>query len=161
MAESDFLINFKIITQDMSEKEYDNKMHTAEHILNSVMNRKFGCGRSFRSHIEKKKSKCDYKLGRPITDSEIKEVEADVNKIIALDIELTEEYVTRTEAEAHFFTGKLPADAGDRIRIVKIANYDACPCIGPHVKRTSEVGFFSIATADWDQNIQRVRFKLQ
>ena len=51
----------------MSEKEYDNKMHTAEHILNSVMNRMFGCGRSFRSHIERKKSKCDYKVDRQLT----------------------------------------------------------------------------------------------
>jgi misacylated tRNA(Ala) deacylase len=145
----------------MSEKEYDNKMHTAEHILNSVMNRMFGCGRSFRSHIEKKKSKCDYKLDRPLTDIELHGVEAAVNEIIALDIELTEEYISRNEAEANYFTGKLPADAGDRIRIVKIGNYDACPCIGPHVKSTSEVGLFSIATADWDQEVQRIRFKLK
>ena len=161
MPESDFLIIFKLINKEMSEKEYDNKMHTAEHILNSVMNRKFGCGRSFRSHIEKKKSKCDYKLDKPLTDGEIKEVETAVNEIIALDIELTEEYIARSEAEVHYFTGKLPADAGDRIRIVKIGDYDACPCIGPHVKTTSEVGSFVITSADWNENILRIRFKLQ
>jgi Ser-tRNA(Ala) deacylase AlaX len=145
----------------MSEKEYDNKMHTAEHILNSVMNRMFGCGRSFRSHIEKKKSKCDYKLDRPFTDIELQRVEEAVNEIITNDIAIAEEFVSRNEAEAHYFTGKLPVDAGDRIRIVKIGNYDACPCIGPHVRSTSEIGSFSITTADWNEDILRIRFKLQ
>ena len=145
----------------MSEKEYDNKMHTAEHILNSVMNRMFGCGRSFRSHIERKKSKCDYKVDRQLTEIEIQSVEAAVNEIIAKNIELTEEFISRKEAEANYFTGKLPSEAGDQIRIVKIGNYDACPCIGPHVKSTAEIGQFSIATADWDQNVQRIRFKLK
>ncbi len=51
----------------MSEKQYDPRMHTAEHILNQTMVRMFGCGRSFNSHIERKKSKCDYRVGREIS----------------------------------------------------------------------------------------------
>lgn len=42
-------------------KEYaDTRMHTAEHLLNQTMVRLFNKGRAFSSHIEKKKSKCDY-----------------------------------------------------------------------------------------------------
>ena len=37
-------------------------MHTAEHILNQTMIRMFGCERSKNTHIERKKSKCDYIL---------------------------------------------------------------------------------------------------
>jgi misacylated tRNA(Ala) deacylase len=144
----------------MSEKEYDNRMHTAEHILNSVMDKKFGCGRSFRSHIEKKKSKCDYHLKRMITGSEKIEVEDAVNDIIKMDIPLDIEFVTRKEAEAGYFTGKLPPDAGDKIRIVKIGGFDACPCIGPHVKSTGEIGHFYISTVDFAEDILRIRFKL-
>jgi Ser-tRNA(Ala) deacylase AlaX len=145
----------------MTEKEYDSKMHTAEHILNSVMNRMFGCGRSFRSHIEKKKSKCDYHLNRMLTGQEIKSVETAVNEIISKDIVLSQEFISRAEAESKYFTGKLPANAGDNIRIVKIGNYDACPCIGPHVKSTAEVGRFIITTADSENEILRIRFKLE
>jgi misacylated tRNA(Ala) deacylase len=144
----------------MAEKDYDPKMHTAEHILNSVMDRTFNCGRSFRSHIEKKKSKCDYRLDRSLSPEEIAAVEAEVNRIIALSVPLTEEFVTRREAEASFFTGKLPADSGDRIRIVRIGAFDACPCIGPHVANSRDVGRFSITTADWEEGIMRIRFKL-
>jgi misacylated tRNA(Ala) deacylase len=144
----------------MAEKEYDNKMHTAEHILNSVMQRMFGCGRSFKSHIEKKKSKCDYHFDRMLTDSELTVVETAVNEIISKDIIVTMDFVSRAEAELKYFTGKLPPDAVDKIRIVKIGDYDACPCIGPHVKRTGEIGKFSISTAGWENGILRIRFKV-
>ena len=145
----------------MAEKDYDNRMHTAEHILNSVMNRMFDCGRSFRSHIEKKKSKCDYHFERALSDLEIESVEAAVNEIISLDIALTEEFVSRAVAEKNYFTGKLPSDAGDNIRIVKIGEYDACPCIGPHLKSTGEVGHFYFTTVDFENNVLRMRFKLE
>jgi len=145
----------------MAEKEYDPGMHTAEHILNSVMNRKFGCGRSFRSHIEKKKSKCDYRLASGLTDEEVVSVESAVNEIINRNIDISEEFITRAEAEKNYFTGKLPHDAGDRIRIVKVGEFDACPCIGPHVKNTSEIGAFRISTVDHEEGILRIRFKLE
>jgi misacylated tRNA(Ala) deacylase len=144
----------------MAEKDYDPRMHTAEHILNSVMDRKYDCDRSFRSHIEHKKSKCDYHFKRPLTIEEITEIQNSVNNIIDLDIQLSEEFVTRSEAEASFYTGKLPPDAGDKIRIVRVGEYDACPCIGPHVRSTSEVGKFYITTADFENEILRIRFKL-
>ena len=135
-------------------------MHTAEHILNSVMDRIYSCGRSFRSHIERKKSKCDYHFKRALSAEEILEIENSVNRIINLDIKLSEEFVTRSEAEASYYTGKLPPDAGDMIRIVRVGEFDACPCIGPHVRRTAEIGKFFITTADFDSGILRIRYKL-
>ncbi len=145
----------------MSEKDYDNRMHSAEHILNSVMDKMFFCGRAFSTHIEKKKSKCDYRVRKMITADEIREVERTVNEIIQLDVPVDTSFVTRAEAEARYFTGKLPADAGDNIRIVKIGNFDACPCIGPHVRSTGEIGRFYITTTDYNDNILRIRFKLE
>jgi Ser-tRNA(Ala) deacylase AlaX len=145
----------------MAEKDYDPAMHTAEHILNSVMDSRFGCGRSFRSHIEKKKSKCDYRLNIEPGEQFLRSIEEEVNRIINLNIFLTEELITRDEAEGRYFTGKLPPDAGSRIRIVKIDEYDACPCIGPHVKNTSEIGRFVITTAGMEEGILRIRFRLE
>jgi len=60
-------------------------MHTAEHILNSVMDKMYHCGRSFNSHIEERKSKCDYRIKKRITDKEIAAVERTVNEIIRLN----------------------------------------------------------------------------
>lgn len=145
----------------MSEKNYDPRMHTAEHILNQTMVRMFACGRSFNSHIERKKSKCDYRIGRSLTDAEIKEVETQVNSIINRKLDVTEGFVTKLEAANFLDLSKLPADAPDSIRVIRVGDYDACACIGPHVKNTSEIGAFSILSSDYNEGIVRLRFRLE
>jgi len=144
----------------MPGKEYNPAMHTAEHILNSVMDKMYHCGRSFNSHIEDKKSKCDYKARRALTDREVAAVERTVNEIIKLNLPVGEEFVGRREADEKYFTGKLPETAGDPIRIITVGSFDACPCIGQHVANTSEIGMFSVTSADFNDGILRIRFKL-
>jgi misacylated tRNA(Ala) deacylase len=144
----------------MPGKEYNPAMHTAEHILNSVMDKMYHCGRSFNSHIEDKKSKCDYRIRKGLSDKEVTAVERIVNEIIKLNIPVGEELGGRGEADNNYFTGKLPEDAGESIRIVTIGNFDSCPCIGLHVSNTSEIGIFSITSADYNEGILRIRFKL-
>lgn len=145
----------------MGKKDYDPAMHTAEHILNQTMDRVFACGRSFNAHIEKKKSKCDYRFPRPLTAEEISAVEGTVNRIIDRNLPVTERMVTRSEAEARFFTGKLPADAGETIRVVSVGDYDHCPCIGRHVRSTSEIPGFRILSASHENSVLRIRFTLR
>jgi misacylated tRNA(Ala) deacylase len=144
----------------MPGKEYNPAMHTAEHILNSVMDKMYHCGRSFNSHIEDKKSKCDYKARRALTNREVAAVERTVNEIIKLNLPVGEEYVGRREADEKYFTGKLPENAGETIRIITVGSFDACPCIGQHVSNTSEIGMFSVTSADFTDGILRIRFKL-
>ena len=52
--------------------------HTAEHLLNQLMVRMFGCSRSTNAHIERKKSKISYILNRKPDRKTEKEIE---NKI--------------------------------------------------------------------------------
>jgi misacylated tRNA(Ala) deacylase len=145
----------------MSRKEYNAPMHTAEHILNGTMDRMFGCGRSFNAHIERKKSKCDYRLARPLTPAELESIEAAVNRVIQDDLPVTERTVTRAEAEARYFTGKLPAEAGDTIRIISVGDYDHCPCIGRHVPSTGAIGGFRIVSTDHADGVLRLRFVVE
>jgi len=111
-------------------KEYsDPRMHSAEHILNQTMVRTFKCGRSFRAHIEKKKSKCDYHFDRPLTDGEIGEIQSKVNQVIESDLPVREEFLSREEAQVQYNLDRLPEETGDRIRIITVGDYDACPCM--------------------------------
>ncbi len=135
-------------------------MHTAEHILNSVMDKMYHCGRSFNSHIESRKSKCDYHIKKGLSGKEVMAVERTVNEIIKLNVPVGEEIVSRREADKKYFTGKLPEDAPDLVRIITIGNFDACPCIGEHVSNTSEIGSFTITSADFNEGILRIRFKI-
>jgi alanyl-tRNA synthetase len=145
----------------MGKKDYDPAMHTAEHILNQTMDRQFACGRSFNAHIEKKKSKCDYRFPRPLTAEEIAAVETAVNRVIGQNLAVSERMVDRAEAEKAYFTGKLPADAGEWIRIITVGDYDACPCIGRHVRSTSEIQGFRILSASHENGVLRIRFTLR
>jgi len=142
-------------------KEYtEPRMHTAEHLLNRTMVLMFGCGRAFSSHIEKKKSKCDYRFTRELTAGETAELEKRVNEAIKADLRVREGFVSRAEAAEKYSLARLPEEAGDELRIVFIGDYDACPCIGPHVKSTGEIGGFKIVSGSFENGILRIRFKL-
>jgi Ser-tRNA(Ala) deacylase AlaX len=142
------------------KKQYDPRMHSAEHILNQTMDRMFHCGRCFSAHIEKKKSKCDYRFNRALTQKEVQEIQKRVNSVIQEDLPVKESYITRAEAGQRYYLGKLPPDADDQIRIIRMGHYDACPCIGPHVRSTSEIGAFRITTTSFEDGVLRIRFKL-
>jgi alanyl-tRNA synthetase len=141
-------------------KAIDPAMHTAEHILNRTMVRLFDCGRAFSAHIEKKKSKCDYRLNRPLDEGDVSRIEREVNARIDANLPVTEHFVDRETAEGDFDLARLPDKAGDRIRVVSVGDYDACPCIGPHVSASGEIGRFRITSTDYRDGVLRIRFKL-
>ncbi|BDX38792.1 hypothetical protein CYCD_21470 [Tenuifilaceae bacterium CYCD] len=145
----------------MSEKSYDPQMHTAEHILNQTMVRKYNCGRAFSSHIEKKKSKCDYILSRALSDTEIVEIENAVNSVIEGNVDIIEGFVPKHDAAQFLDLSKLPPDAPDTIRVIRVGEYDACACIGSHVKNTREIGTFKIISSDFNDGVVRLRFRLE
>ncbi len=142
------------------EKKRDPRMHSAEHILNQTMVRMFNCGRSFSAHIEKKKSKCDYHFDRNLTEEESKEIEMRINDVIKSDMIVKEEFLDRAEAAKHFRLERLPEEVGDKIRIIKIGDYDACPCSGIHVVSTKEIGEFKFISSSFENGVMRLRFKL-
>lgn len=143
-----------------SNKQYHPQMHSAEHILNQTMVRTFNCRRSFSNHIERKKSKCDYHFERNLTSVEIEEIESKVNEAIQKNFIVTEEFYSKDEAETKFNLSKLPDGAGDKIRIIKIGDFDACPCSGQHVSESKEIGTFKIISTDFNDDVLRIRFKL-
>ena len=134
-------------------------MHSAEHILNQVMVREFDCGRCFSAHVNKKKSKCDYHFDRALTDNEVKEVEAAVNKAISANLDVTEEIVSLEEADRNFNLIRLP-DGVETVRIVHIGDFDSCPCIGEHVDNTSEIGNYRMISQNFNDGVLRIRYKL-
>lgn len=136
-------------------------MHTCEHIVNRTMVNLFNCGRAISAHIEKKKSKLDFNLGaRTITDEDIRKIEETVNNIIKQNLNVTTEFITQEEASSRFDLNRLPENASDTVRVVKVGDYDECLCIGLHVENTSEIGTFKIISYDQNEGILRMRFKL-
>ena len=143
------------------KKNYDPRMHSAEHILNQTMDRMYQCGRCFNAHIERKKSKCDYHFKKALNADEIEDIQSQVNRIIQSDLPVKERFISKSEAINRFNTEKLPDDVADRIRIISIGDYDHCPCIGPHVQSTAEIGQFIITSTAFQDGVLRIRYKLE
>lgn len=141
-------------------KQEHPPMHTAEHILNQTMIRLFGCERSKNSHIERKKSKCDYILAEAPTEQQILQIEEQVNNIIQSNLSVSASLVERTHISPDIDLSKLPEDASEMLRVVKVGDYDICACIGQHVSNTSEIGTFKIISYDYAEGKLRLRFKL-
>ena len=147
------------ILNEHNKQEYP-PMHTAEHILNQTMVRMFGCPRSRNAHIEKKKSKCDYLLPEAPTEEQAQAIEDKVNEVIDRHLDVTVEYVDRDHIPPEVDLSKLPVDASETLRLVRIGDYDICACAGDHVANTCEIPHFKIISHDWNEGTWRVRFRL-
>lgn len=142
--------------------------------MNQLMMRMFGCERSNNAHVERKKSKISYILDHKPDRKEEREIEQSMNELIAEDLPVTFDFVTRAELEgmvmeadsdspdARISLDRLPDDASETIRLVRIGNYDVCPCIGRHVRSTSQIGRFEMLGTNWDNDKHsfRIRYKV-
>ncbi|MBR1755856.1 MAG: hypothetical protein IJ739_04995 [Bacteroidaceae bacterium] len=151
----------EILLNDHNKDEFP-PAHTAEHLLNQTMQRLFGCERSYNAHVERKKSKMSFHLDHKPSRQEEKEIERRMNLLIDEDLPVTFEFVTRDHLPEGVTLDRLPQDASETIRLVRIGDYDVCPCIGRHVRSTSQIGRFEMLGTNWDEHERsfRVRFKI-
>ena len=143
-------------------KEEFPPAHTAEHLLNQTMVQLFGCERSHNAHIERKKSKMTFIVDHKPDRKEERLIADRMNELISADLPVTFEYVSRDNMTDDIRADRLPADASDTIRLVRIGDYDVCPCIGKHVRSTSQIGRFELLGTNWDEPTHsfRIRFKV-
>ncbi len=155
MEETPYLLN-------VHNKDEFPPAHTAEHLLNQVMIRMFGCERSRNAHIERKKSKISYHLDHKPSRQEEKAIGDKMNELIEDDLPVTYEDVDRNHVPEGINLDRLPEDASQTIRLVRIGDFDICPCIGKHVRSTSQIGRFEILGTNWDEQTHtfRIRFKV-
>ena len=141
-------------------KEEFAPAHTAEHLLNQTMDRMFHCGRSKNAHIERKKSKINWPLAQAPTPQQIEEIEHTIQDLIAQDLPVTYEFVTKDAVPADVPLDKLPDNASETLRLVRIGDYDVCACIGTHVKSTKEIGSFRISSTSYSDGVFRIVYRV-
>lgn len=152
-------------TNQQSQKFQDISiapMHTAEHLLNQTMVRLFNCKRSTDSHIEKKKSKISFILDTCPSQAQVTEITIQMNQLIQADLNVRYD-IAQLSLLPQDYRDRLPANAGEIVRLVHIGDYDTCPCIGVHVKHTNQLGRFVLLGTNWDEDQHkfRIRFKLE
>jgi Ser-tRNA(Ala) deacylase AlaX len=85
-----------------------------------------------------------------------------MNELIEADLLVFFEYVNRDNLPENIDASRLPADASETVRLVHIGDYDVCPCVGKHVRSTSQIGRFVLLGTNWDELTHnfRIRYKV-
>lgn len=141
-------INWKI--------RYDRmRNHTGSHVVFSSVRKILGLEelRYMGVQIGGKKSRIDVSYGKPISSSQLMEIERFSNKICLENRRVKTWFTTREEAE-HIYGKKLSltkVTPSGKVRVVEIDGWDVALCCGTHVNSTAEIGLIKILE----------RFKLQ
>jgi alanyl-tRNA synthetase len=125
--------------------ESTTRLHTATHILLYSLRNILGDSVVQKgSNITKERLRFDFSFTRKPTEEELKRIENMVNEIIADDLEVVKENMPLAEAlnsgALSFFGEKYPSV----VSVYSIGKISKEICLGPHVKRTSELGKFKI-----------------
>ena len=120
--------------------------HTATHLVNAALKEVLSpdCNQK-GSNITDERMRFDFNFPRPMTEEEIKAVEALVNEKIAADIPVEFKEMSLDEARAQGFVGVFDAKYGETVKTYSIGEFSKEMCGGPHVSRTGELGVFKIA----------------
>jgi len=118
--------------------------HSVTHLMHKALREVLG------SHVQQKgslvdaeKTRFDFTHNAPVTDAEIREIEARVNAEI-LDNEATQARVMDIESAQKTGAMMLFGEKyGDNVRVLDIGSSREL-CGGTHVQRTGDIGFFTI-----------------
>ena len=84
-----------------------------------------------------------------------------MNELILQDLPVDYQFVTRDQIPEGVKLDRLPEDASETLRLVRIGDYDICPCIGQHVASTREIGSFRITSTSFNNGSFRIVFKTE
>jgi alanyl-tRNA synthetase len=121
--------------------------HSATHLLHAALRRVLG------KHVEQKgslvdaqRTRFDFSHSKPVSEEEIRKIEALVNAAIQKNYDVTARIMKYDEAiragALAFFGDKY----GDEVRVLTMGDFSTELCGGTHVKRTGDIGFFKIVS---------------
>ncbi|MFN4014397.1 MAG: alanyl-tRNA editing protein [Reyranella sp.] len=124
-------------TLDWERRHLHMRMHTALHVMSAVIK-----GNVTGGQVGVDKSRLDFNLEGEVPTKEW--VTEEVNKLIALDRPVTQQWVTDEELTSRpelvkTMSVRPPMGAG-RVRLLSIEGVDLQACGGTHVARSGEIG---------------------
>ena len=122
---------------DWERRHLHMRMHTALHVISAVIK-----GNVTGGQVGVEKSRLDFNLEGEVPTKEW--VTEEVNRLIALDRPVTQQWVTDEELTSRpelvkTMSVRPPIGAG-RVRLLSIEGVDLQACGGTHVARTGEIG---------------------
>lgn len=124
---------------DWEERFEKMQQHTGEHIVSGLVHSRFGYN-NVGFHLGS--DYCTMDFDGPISPEELREIEWEANRAVALDLEVIVQYPSKEELGHMEYRSKIEIEG--QVRIVSVPGYDVCACCAPHVGRTGEIGLIKL-----------------
>ena len=119
------------------------QQHSGEHIVSGMAHAKWGCD-NVGFHLGTEVVTID--LNVLLTEEQIRELEADVNRYLWEDRPVEITYPTPEELEAIDYRSK--KELTGQVRIVTFPGADCCACCGTHVRSAGQIGLVKLLSVE-------------
>ncbi|HYH07951.1 MAG TPA: alanine--tRNA ligase [Thermoanaerobaculia bacterium] len=121
--------------------------HTATHLLHKALKDILGpTVQQAGSLVAPDRLRFDYTHHQPLTDEQLRAVEAEVNDRVRANYEVTKSVMPITDAKQSGAVAMFGEKYGEMVRIVAAGDYSREFCGGCHVNRTGDIGIFKIVS---------------
>ena len=119
--------------------------HSATHLLHAALRQVLGDQVVQKgSLVESHRLRFDFSFSRPVTDAEIKTIEACVNGWIRMNVHRSIEYCSKEQAQKSGALALFNEKYDGEVRVVSFGECSKELCGGLHVKRTGDLSIFKI-----------------
>ena len=119
--------------------------HSATHLMHAALRKVLG------PHVQQKgslvdpnRTRFDFTHNEPMTEAQIRQVEALVNREIRRNVEVSARIMKYDEAIKAGALALFGEKYGEEVRVLGMGEFSTELCGGTHVKRTGDIGFFKI-----------------
>ena len=130
---------------DQKKRALIENNHSATHLLDAALKKVLGEHvAQAGSYVDSERLRFDFTHPAKMTEAELKEVEALINKEIFAGIPVDTEIMPKDEALKKGATALFDEKYGDEVRVVSMGDFSIELCGGCHVANTSHIGLFKI-----------------
>lgn len=123
------------------------KNHSATHLMHAALKQVLGTHvNQAGSLVTPERLRFDFSHFGPVTQDELKQVEAIVNQKIWANIPVVIEQMPIAQAKEKGAMALFGEKYGDVVRVVEMSDFSIELCGGVHVRNTSEIGLFKIVS---------------